>query len=148
MDVEEIGSDEEDSVNEPEAEEDEEEAEDVHVVEGGEEEEEVEAVELEEDEEEEEEEEEGVQVHEQALGEELDLHGLNQLLGIELEVLESLANSDQRFSHVMSVFIQLLNRKTDLIEEYEATVHQFSENLSTADQALRKLPLSTNGGAL
>ena len=75
---------------------------------------------------------------EEAAGQ-VDVQGLSDILGVDAEVLKSLASADQRFTDVLNHCVEALNEKTDVIDQYEATVHQFSEDLSTADQTLRKL---------
>ena len=145
VDVEQVDSEDEDSEYGEEVEEEEEDG-----VERGEEEgpERVQDAEEEEEEEEydDEEESDAVQMHEQTPEGEsqesegmVDIQGLSIVLGIEHEVLESLATADERFSQVMSKCIQALNKKTDSLDQYEQTVKQFSENLSNADVVLRKL---------
>lgn len=83
-----------------------------------------------------------VQEHEKAPEEaavQVDVQGLSDILGVDVEVLRSLASADQRFTEVLNHCVEALNEKTDVIDQYETTVHQFSEDLSTADQTLRKL---------
>ena len=144
VDVEQVDSEDEDSEYGEEVEEEEEDG-----GEGGEEEGPERVQDAEEEEEEEyddEEESDAVQMHEQTPEGEsqesegmVDIQGLSIVLGIEHEVLESLATADERFSQVMSKCIQALNKKTDSLDQYEQTVKQFSENLSNADVVLRKL---------
>lgn len=140
VDVEEVVSDEAGSADEVDIEEEED----------GDEEEGNEEVDVEEEEEEadklrtedREVEREGVQVQEnEQVPEEaaqMDVLGLSDILGIDVEVLKSLASADQRFTQVMNHCVEALNEKTDVIDQYETTVHQFSEDLATADQNLRK----------
>ena len=153
VDVEEIGSDDDDSSDEPEVEVEEEEEDNLeeeptedYNVEAGErtDDDELQRLQLEEGENEVEGEEvqgegEEVEEQEQELGEEIDLQGLSEALRVEADVLKSLVGVDERFPVVMSHFVQLLNAKTEIVDEYEATVRQFSVNLDTADQTLREL---------
>ena len=143
VDVEEIGSDEEASSDEQEDIE-EEATENYNLEEGGEgteDSDELQPLQLEEEEEEEEGEgEEGEGVEEQELGGEgIDLQGLSEVLRVEVDVLKSLLGVDLRFPHVLNNVVRLLSEKTSLVDQYESTLHQFSENLTSADQTLREL---------
>lgn len=93
------------------------------------------------------EEEEGEGVGEEEVAEEqepkgeIDLQELGDVLKVEAEVLSLL---QQQFPHVLSNVKQVLDEKTGLVAQYEFTVSQFSENLSNADQTLRKSIASIN----
>lgn len=137
VDVEELGSEDEEGSSDEQEVIEEEPTENYHL-EVGEGTDELQPLQLEEEEEEgnegedEEEQEEGV-------GGGIDLQGLSDVLRVEVDVLKSLLGVDQRFPNVLAHVERLLNEKTGLMDQYELTLRQFSENLAGASTTLREL---------
>lgn len=69
---------------------------------------------------------------EEDVGVEIDLQGLSEMSRVDVDVLKSLLTVDHRFPHVLANIDRVLN-------EYAVTLQQFSDNLTTADQTLREL---------
>lgn len=135
VDVEEIGSDDEGSSEEQE------DTENYNLEEGGEGTEdgdELQPLQLEVEEEGEEGEGEEVEEQQEEEGEGIDFQALSDMLRVEVDVLKSLVEIDH-FPHVLNNVVQLLSEKTSLVDQYETTLHQFSESLSSTDETLREL---------
>ena len=137
IDVEKIGSDDEEGASYKQEYIEEEPTQDYNleaVIEGAEDGNELQPLQLEEEEGSEGEDEE----EQEEVGEEIDLQALGEALRVDIDVLQSLLGVNQYFPHVLANVEQILNEKSEEVAQYASTLQKFSDNLANAERTMRE----------